>query len=112
MRYIVVLLVPLVNGSSLLTLKDGSTYCTGNLTDLEIMSVSCSDSVNGCTWGSAVSVFAQGTPPSHLNFGNPIFSQSIAYFDQLTPQVTSHIKLVPSLRPVCLVSMVLEGGTR
>ena len=66
--------MPFVNGSSLLKLKDGSTYCTGNLTDVDSMSVSCTDSADGCTWGSVVSVFAQGTPQTYLNVGNHFFS--------------------------------------
>lgn len=57
---VVLLILPVVKGSSLLAFKEGSASCTGNLTDLAFISAKCPDSDYGCTWDSVVSIFAQG----------------------------------------------------
>ena len=59
LNWLLVLILPLVRGSSLLQYKDNSAYCSGNLTNLEFVEATCDGEEYGCTWGSNVSFFLQ-----------------------------------------------------
>eukprot|EP00934_Nitzschia_sp_Nitz4_P001156 Nitzschia sp. Nitz4//scaffold22_size323478//302476//305917//NITZ4_000590-RA/size323478-processed-gene-0.428-mRNA-1//1//CDS//3329543186//1156//frame0 len=58
--------LPLTGASSILTFKQDSAYCTGNLSDAHIITAKCSNETGGCTFGSYAYFAAQVNATSDL----------------------------------------------